>query len=303
MLELLCRYISSSTLAPQLLPQVPCITRKHLEGLRNQYPESSKRSRRMDLIVLDFLKGPCKVMCTQRKAQVLNIVPSEVHHLILRSLISPIGKYRSTNNVPSKGKRDNKRKRKEVRAAWECRAAAQPPPPEISSFIITGLRSITRKLEVESKASKPKSNENEPADSKDAKKEDSSTTNPQEEKLPHFIAIFAFRDTHEKVLHAHLPQLVATSTLAHPNLPATRLIQLPKECWSRICEVLKLPRVSFLGLLDGAPHAKSLVDLILQNVPEIEAPWLEEVKNAAYLPVKINAIETTIGAAKEKKVV
>lgn len=61
--------------------------------------------------------------------------------------------------------------------------------------------------------------------------------------------------------------------------------------------------MSFLGLLDGAPHAKALVDLILESVPEIEAPWLEEVKNAAYLPVKINAIETTIGAAKEKKVV
>jgi len=120
----------------------------------------------------------------------------------------------------------------------------------------------------------------------------------------HFSAIFVPRSSQPENLHAHLPQLIATASLAHPELPATRLVQLPQGCEARLCEALHLPRVSLIGLLDSAPHSKSLLDVVRRCVPEIEVPWLQEAKKSVYLPVKINAIETFAPIRKkEQKVV
>jgi ribonuclease P/MRP protein subunit POP3 len=52
--------------------------------------------------------------------------------------------------------------------------------------------------------------------------------------------------------------------------------------------------------VEGAPHAGSLVDVIRRSVPEIEVPWLEEVKKSTYLPVKINAIKTFASVPKKQ---
>ena len=95
--------------------------------------------------------------------------------------------------------------------------------------------------------------------------------------------------------------LIFTASLAHPNLPPTRLVTLPKGSESRLCEALGLPRVSFIGILENAPHSKGLIELVRGSVPEIEIPWLTEVKRGEYLGVKINAIETFVGAGKKEK--
>ena len=115
----------------------------------------------------------------------------------------------------------------------------------------------------------------------------------------HFSAIFVPRSSQPSILHAHLPQLVTTASLANPELPATRLIQLPKGCEARLSAALGLPRVSFIGMLDGAPHSKSLVDLVRECVPEIEVLWLEEAKKSVYLPLKVNVIESFVPVAKK----
>lgn len=115
----------------------------------------------------------------------------------------------------------------------------------------------------------------------------------------HFSAIFVPRSSQPAILNAHLPQLIATASLSHPELPATRLVQLPKGCDARLCEALGLSRVSFIGLLDSAPHCKSLVDVVRECVPEIEVPWLQEAKKSVYLPVKINEIETSVPVGKK----
>lgn len=117
----------------------------------------------------------------------------------------------------------------------------------------------------------------------------------------HFSAIFVPRSSQPPILHAHLPQLVVTASLANPELPVTRLVQLPKGCDARLSEALGLPRVSFIGILDGAPHSKSLIDLVRGCVPEIEIPWLAEAKKPVYLPVKINAIESFAPVVAQKK--
>lgn len=48
-----------------------------------------------------------------------------------------------------------------------------------------------------------------------------------------------------------------------------------------------------VGLIEGAPDASSLIEIIRRNVPEMEVPWLQEAVKAAYLSVKINAIQTS----------
>ena len=116
----------------------------------------------------------------------------------------------------------------------------------------------------------------------------------------HFSAIFVTQASQPPILGVHLPQLVTTASLANPELPATRLVQLPKGCEARLSEALALPRVSFIGILDGAPHSKSLVDLARECVPVIEIPWLEEAKKSVYLPLKINAIESFVHVVAKK---
>jgi ribonuclease P/MRP protein subunit POP3 len=212
------------------------------------------------------------------------------------SILSPIGLHRSNHVPSSKGKRDKKRKRKEVKSGTEkAPASTPPPPPAISSFVEVGLNSITRSLESLSKKSKA---ENALIDV--AKDGDEGTLKPESR---HFSAIFVLRSSQPSILHMHLPQLIRTASLAYPELPATRLVQLPNGCDARLCEVLGLPRVSFIGILDGAPFSKALVDLVRECVPEIEIPWLQEAKKPVYLPVKINTIETFAPIAKKEQTV
>jgi ribonuclease P/MRP protein subunit POP3 len=118
---------------------------------------------------------------------------------------------------------------------------------------------------------------------------------------PHFSAIFVPAPSPPSIIHAHLPMLIFTASLAHPNLPPTRLVTLPKGSEARLCEALGLPRVSFIGILEDAPHSKGLIDQARESVPEIEIPWLSEAKKGEYLGVKINAIETFVGAGKKEK--
>jgi hypothetical protein len=316
---------------------------------------------------------------------------------MFRSLLSPIGQYRATNTTPSKGKRSKKRKRKETKTEEEGPALSKPPPPEISSFVVVGLNSITRSLEslsqkskalrsvdceknsaghnpqlplsaIENKRSNPGQvsmheasvseyeslhiidrsldDAGEVIQTHASGEEKKALSNPNnasqdvamsmqssnslekskrgesgrassapevrdraakgskeqaiEDEHHHFSAIFVPRSSQPPILHAHLPQLVVIASLANPELPVTKLVQLPKGCDTRLSEALGLPRVSFIGILDGAPHSKSLVDLVRECVPEIKIPWLEEVKKSVYLPVKINAIETFVPAAKKE---
>jgi RNase P subunit Pop3 len=336
---------------------------------------------------------------------------------VFQSLLSPIGQYRAANTTPSKGKRSKKRKREEKKSKPDDPALPKPSPPEISSFVVVGLNSITRSLESLSQksralrsvdcekndaaqeplspafeikneqsnagqisqreasasrhqdlnaieeplhdageATQPQTpggegaksaavetshslvsgaerkdlNKSEkpckdavlinhsPISQKKSKKSRGGLVSPatkardktarvskephvEEEYVDrHFAAIFIPRSSQPPILHAHLPQLVVTASLASPELPATRMVQLPGGCDARLAEALGLPRVSFVGILDGAPHSKSLVDLVRECVPEVEIPWLDEAKNSVYLPVKINAIESFVPVAKKE---
>jgi ribonuclease P/MRP protein subunit POP3 len=235
-------------------------------------------------------------------------------------MISPIGQYRSNHINPSKGKRSKKRKRKEAKEGGDgddLNLSSLPPPPQISPFLVVGLNSITRILESSSHNSKPQKPLNCVTSGEDGAGElsdiptppsKSKTVNTSEKAEDgtsnylvhgHFSTIFVWRSSQPTILHAHLPQLVVTASLAYPKSPTTRLVQLPKGSDTRVCEALGLPRVSFIGVLEGAPQSKSLVDFIRDCVPEVDIPWLQETKALKYLPVQINTIETSAPATKK----
>ena len=227
----------------------------------------------------------------------------------MHSILSPIGSWRSNFVVPSKGKRSLKRKRKDTEAK---QTDSVPPAPEISSFIEVGLNSVTRKLETLTKESAPEEDDvrhnpsskatsnvsHAQADNHtgEGKAQENNSTKQNVLQNP-FAAVFVLRPSQPTVLHAHLPQLIVTSTFSVPSLPAPRLVELPSGCGPRLSEALGLARVSFIGLREGAPNSHQLIDLVRRVVPEVKIPWLQEAKKAAYLPVKINAIKTTIGSA------
>ena len=137
------------------------------------------------------------------------------------------------------------------------------------------------------------SNESDPA----KKVPTDDTSYPQIE--THLSAIFVCRSSQSTILNEHLPQLVTTASLAQPEFPATRLVELPKGSDKRLCEALGISRVSFVGILEGAPHSKSLVERVRECVPVVEIPWLREITELRYLPVKINAIGTFAPVAKK----
>jgi len=233
---------------------------------------------------------------------------------LLCSLLSPLGQYRSNHVTPSKGKRSKKRKRQEAktRDAAPTPTVSIPPPPEISSFLAIGLNTVTRILESSSQKSKPKVGAIEGAGGESLGTEDMSKESDPAKQTPtyianslpldgHFSAIFVYRSSQPTILNEHLPQLVTTASLAYPDLPPTRLVELPKGSDARLCDALSIPRVSFFGILEGAPHSKALVDLVRECVPEVEIPRLQQAKESRYLPVKINTIETFSPVKKKDK--
>ncbi|KAK0118695.1 hypothetical protein ONS96_011783 [Cadophora gregata f. sp. sojae] len=246
---------------------------------------------------------------------------------LLCSILSPVGQHRTNHVTPSKGKRSKKRKRVEKKKKAESGIGSEetssiPPPPEISSHVIVGLNHITRSLEALSQASKPAAiaasqeiSQGQPEfELKPATNDSNSTadasqaldipaeTRKSAQTSAHIAAIFVPSSTQPAVLKAHLPQLIFTASLANPSLPPTRLVQLPKGSDARLCDALGLPRVSLIGILEGAPQSKALIDLVREIVPEIDVPWLREVKEEKYLKVKVNAIETFAPVVgKEKK--
>jgi ribonuclease P/MRP protein subunit POP3 len=220
-------------------------------------------------------------------------------------LLAPLGRNHATWMNASKGKRIKKRKRQEVKRkggnAGLNESEGAPSAPDISSHMLVGLASITRYLELISS--------NRMADGPYEKSETSQPLTSCESgisiehdakiKVRHLAAVFVCRSSQPSVLHAHLPQLVATASLRNPHLQPTRLVQLPPGSENRLSLALGLPRASFVAILEDAPHSKPLLDLVQDLVPSIEVPWLEEARKAEYRPVKINTILTSAPAGKK----
>lgn len=221
-------------------------------------------------------------------------------NLLIR-LISPIGQYRRDHINPSKGKRSKKTSRKhksEDKEATTSSEAPAPSIPEVSSYVVVGLNSILRRLESLSNLSRIRS-----AKSHELKllEGDSNTKVDESTSFKRFLAIFIVSLSQPVIIEELLPQLVATASLASPTYPQTRVVRVPKEYHNQLRQCLGIPSVSIIGILDGAPLSKGLIEFIIEHVPENKLPWIGEAESVQYLPVKINAIENLVASVAKRQ--
>lgn len=223
--------------------------------------------------------------------------------LIWRSLLIPIGQYRSNLESPSKGKRSKKRKRQTARAVKlpdstddkiPYKASAHPSPPSLMQYLDIGFNANTRHLEAMAQSSVPKALRIEVAETYTAAIEkDKCPTLAVEDiftRSEALVAIFVPRSDQPALMHGHLPLLVHTASLARPSSPAIRLVGLPRGAEARLSSVLGIPRTGIIGLRDNAPYADSLIEMIRVHIPVVEVPWLPEIKAGQYFPVNINVM-------------
>ncbi|KAF9874054.1 hypothetical protein CkaCkLH20_08426 [Colletotrichum karsti] len=210
---------------------------------------------------------------------------------LLCSLLAPIGQHRQRHVKPSEGKRAAKRKRKEEGAdAAASEKGQRPPPPEIASFVDVGLASITRNLEKRAAAEVSA----EPISSETDDAQTASQNSP-------YAVIFVARSGQSSAFNCQLPQMVAVASKATPSASPTRLVGYSKPCSDRLSACLGIPRVSSVGIRVQAPMSKALIDFVQQHVPPVRIAWLDEARNANYIPTKLKIEEKMVPAKKAGK--
>lgn len=217
------------------------------------------------------------------------------------SLLSPIGEHKSRNVVPSRGKRAKKRKRKldgtlkEQSAAPSDKESTETESmarPEMHGHLTVGFNTTTRYIEVLARNPRP-SMMQEPGPVMAIEETSAGPSFDPAEVRP-LTAVFVTRSSQLLALHSCLPLLAKVASLSAPSSPSIRIVTLPEGAEDRLKAALGIPRVGMVGLIDGAPSALSLIEVIRENVPELEVPWLQEAVKGAYLAVKIKAIETSV---------
>jgi ribonuclease P/MRP protein subunit POP3 len=229
------------------------------------------------------------------------------------SFLSPIGQHRSSHIVASNGKRSRKRKRKEApniqlsdpSAPQQGGTNPLPPLPGITPYLTVGLNSTTRHLELLAQKAIPESlplHRNlspavggkaiNPKIASAPEQEQSGT--PQEPTQKPLVAVFVARSSQPTLMHAHLPLLTATASLSHSEGPPIALVALPKGAEARLVSALGIPRVSVVGLLEGATGSTALVEFVRRNVAAVD---IEGGRNR-WRGTKTKALRTVIGGGR-----
>jgi len=75
------------------------------------------------------------------------------------------------------------------------------------------------------------------------------------------------------------------------GLQYTRLVSLSTSSEARLASALHLPRLSALGIVEGAPGADALVEFVREKVGRVEVGWLAEAglegKNREWKGIKV----------------
>jgi ribonuclease P/MRP protein subunit POP3 len=164
-----------------------------------------------------------------------------------------------------------------------------PPAPELAGQIDFGLASISRYLESLSAKTATELLEPRPEESPDASQ------------TP-YSAVFVLRSQHPAAFHSHFPQLISTASQHLPSDRSIRLIGFSKACEDKLSDCLGIPRVSSVALRTDLPQAKAVIEFVREHVPPVDAGWHQEARSGKFLATKINAIETKVGAKKQRRV-
>lgn len=213
--------------------------------------------------------------------------------LTIDSLLSPLGQYRRTHVKPSKGKKAAKaqQKRKNLSEDVIETEPSPPPPPELARHVDIGLNAITKKLASRCAATR--------ASEKTSKSTPEDDVASPASGQGHAV-IFVARGDQSSAFNCHFPKMVAAASQGTGEQEKIRLVGFSRPTMDRLSKCIGIPRVSSIGIARDAPGAKGLFDMVKEAVKPVEAPWLEKGSGPAYLPTKINAIETTIGPKRQK---
>ncbi|KAF4313776.1 rna-processing protein [Botryosphaeria dothidea] len=196
---------------------------------------------------------------------------------MLTNFLAPIGQHRSTHITPLKGKRSKKRKRHE--AQGEAQPIKAPPRrPDLSRHITVGINSTTRHLEELAQGDAPRLVKQPHADETKAPRSPIS--------LPHLPLIFTLQPP-SSITITHLPLLAQMASRELTSFASARIIPLKPSSEHRLTAALGLPRVGVVGIMEDAPGARPLIDLVRQKVSATYVPWLREVSDGRYLPVNV----------------
>ncbi|KAM3519894.1 hypothetical protein NHJ13051_007203 [Beauveria bassiana] len=198
--------------------------------------------------------------------------------------LGPIGKHRQRCIKTSKGKRaEKKRKRQEKdedKTTFPMAMAANlPVKPETASQVDVGFNSITRGFQ--------NANNETSVDGVVVKRQ-------------RYSMVFVCRGNQSAAFNSHFPQMVAASSADVQPEHATRLIGFSKPCSSRLSSCLGLARVSAVAIKSDAAGSCALWDLVKKSVKPVQCEWLDEARSLQYRQTQIVSLETSVGSKKTK---
>ena len=156
-----------------------------------------------------------------------------------------------------------------------------PPVPEILHGLTVGYNSTHRALEglIRARRIGPHlRNSDRPQD-----KGDNEDETPQQ-----LAAIFVDRASQPKIIHSHLPLLLAAVSPTSQDSSTISLVTLPNGSEEKLSTALQIPRVSMIGVFRDAQGAKPVLDLIAEKVPPLDASWLQVQGEGKYQPLKLD---------------
>lgn len=213
------------------------------------------------------------------------------------SLLEPLGHFRRNEIKPSKGKKSKKRKHNgEIsKAEGKCDEASasasesSPPMPEIAQYIDCGLSVISRTLQ-----DLTTTHDNKLSEAQDQR---------QPSRQP-YAAVFVARSGHPSAFHSHLPIMIGAASSSPLCKRPIRLVGFSKASEERLSAALGIPRVSSVGILPDAPHAKALLQFIEEHVPAVSASWMSRDAKvpSEFQPTIIETLQVPVGQGKPKRV-
>ncbi|KAK8149002.1 hypothetical protein G3M48_008479 [Beauveria asiatica] len=201
---------------------------------------------------------------------------------LLCEYLGPIGKHRQRCIKTSKGKRAEKKRKRQEKDEGKTTfpmAVDLPAKPETASQVDVGFNSITRGLQ-------------------DANNEQNA--DGVVKKGQGYSMVFVCRGNQSAAFNCHFPQMVAASSADAQPGHATRLIGFSKPCSSRLSSCLSLARVSAVAVKSDAAGSCALWDLVKKSVKPVQCEWLDEARSLKYRQTQIVSLEISVGSKKTK---
>ena len=203
----------------------------------------------------------------------------------LCNLLSPLGEYRQSHIAQSKGKRSKRQRGKKDKESGNNVAKYVPPMPEVARYITVGFNSTVCHLQHLAQPALPVTAAADAQEDSDLAKK--------------VAAVFVCTSMLPELLTSFVPTLVAAASARCPSSSPIRLVSLTGEAERRLSEAIFQPRVGFVGVLQGVPGGKTLLDMTTDKTFPVDVPWLKsEAQVVEYRSIRI---KTTMPGSKPRQ--